>query len=313
MKNFTGNVLVKWKKTNLRELGLLVPTEISGTPEERAAAAKRSGLVDEEAVDETKLRDNMLRWVIDDIIPKMREKGFNPDNASQVAQFAQSIASGTGATGLATLITQVRTLTRDLDLEQGKVEGKPPIPGTIGQVAPVLQESSRVNVQAVQSEFESVLGELGQKFAVASIPLMESASTHMADLAKNISENKTLSDPVTLLKDSIVGATGIAALAVTSGLKSMASEDPGVRALGGAATTLTLAGISLNTAGLLMDATLSPLGAVIAGLGAAYYGITHPTDPKALATIGTAEQDEQRRAEKLFWTKQSLEVYHVTA
>jgi hypothetical protein len=86
----------------------------------------------------------------------------------------------------------------------------------------------------------------------------------------------------------------------------MASEDPGVRALGGAATTLTLAGVSLNAAGLLMDATLSPLGAVIAGLGAAYYGITHPTDPKALATFGTAEAEEQRRAEKLVWTREAL-------
>ena len=301
MKNFTGNVLVKWKKSNLRELGLLVPTEITD-----AASGKRAGFVDEEAKDETKLRDNMLRWVIDDVVPKMRERGFDPDNPSQVAQFAQSIASGTGATGLATLITQIRTLTRDLDLEQGKIEGKPPIPGKISEVAPVLQESSRVNVQAVQSEFESTLGELGQKFAVAAIPLMQSASTHMADIAKTINENKTLSDPVALLKDSIVGATGIAALAVTSGLKSMASEDPGVRALGGAATTLTLAGVSLNAAGLLMDATLSPLGAVIAGLGAAYYGITHPTDPKALATFGNAEADEQRRAEKLVWTREAL-------
>jgi hypothetical protein len=195
MKNFTGNVLVKWKKSNLRELGLLVPTEITD-----AASGKRAGFVDEEAKDETKLRDNMLRWVIDDVVPKMRERGFDPDNPSQVAQFAQSIASGTGATGLATLITQIRTLTRDLDLERGKIEGKPPIPGKISEVAPVLQESSRVNVQAVQSEFESTLGELGQKFAVAAIPLMQSASTHMADIAKTINENKTLSDPVALLK-----------------------------------------------------------------------------------------------------------------
>jgi hypothetical protein len=281
MNNLTGNVLTKFKKNNLRAMGMLVPATGPGAAvyEETAVPAHRdpktgrmhkattitkriSGLIEEQAESEDELRHNALRWAIGYARPKMLDMKMDPNNPTDVAKFVIPLTSGKGNVGLETLISQAPQLLRDLAL-QAK------IPVKADEVGKDLRESTRLTAIAAGQQMESVLGEVGQQLATVSLPYVQEATGALAKLAVQL-HDKTV-DPATAVAGAIYGGAGLAGLAVTSTLTALTSQDPSVRALGGAAAALEGSAAALTASAVALgggEGAASALGFLAKRAGA---------------------------------------------
>lgn len=272
IKQLSGDRIDKKRMANLIGMGLVQTEDVEVTKKNGKITTEKAvtGVIDEEL-----LRSNPLEWTNKYLLPKMVEKGLDPNNPTHINKFANMVTSDRTATsGLVTLLARYADFMRQaenfekLDTSQAKQDE-------------VIAQSGLIALGEAQSKVTTFLGLMATALESAAIPALNTFSSAMQSINEFIAPGGETSGK----NSAIVAGGGIAAAiaAITvvkagwswlsgSGaqtaatLANTAALNANTAALTGNAVTNGLPGESNKKGGWLRNlAILSSLGAIWAG------------------------------------------------
>lgn len=258
----SGTRIQKKQLARLAALGLI-------TTEQVAAGASSDGvsfteLVGAGAVDETQLRENILAWVRDRLIPAAQKAGVDTTDPTQVSKFASAITSDrTAIENVATLIARFHDLNRAVDqIEANRM--------TAEQARGVANDSLITSLQEARSQFSNVIESLVSSFKDTLIPAADATATALNALASFITGpdgEGSAGRAAGVAAGAGVAAIGAAAVG-RSILQSLFNPlNQSAVALNGSAAALTQAAVALRGSAAIGAAGAGAGAGAVAGTG----------------------------------------------
>lgn len=177
IKQLSGERVQKKQLARLMELGLITSKEVEAG---KVGNQTVTELVGGGAIDEAQLRSNILQWVVDNVIPKARDAGFDVSNPVEAARFAGEITSDRTATeALTSLLIRANELQSQVDRALGLDVSPERLQG-------VTDASLLVSLSAASEQFTSVLGEVGNSLSGVLIPAANGAASVLQQIASFI-------------------------------------------------------------------------------------------------------------------------------
>lgn len=255
IKQLAGLGTTKKVLANLEQFGFVSTKEVkSGTVGKR----KRTETVVDKPIDEDTLRQDLLKFIMERVIPQMTKEGLNPNNPVDATKMANKISSDrTAVDVISTLINRAAELRVQVDnaLKRDVSEKK---------IDTALSGSTTLSFEAVSNQFEGMLGEMAKSLNFILNPALKGVSNTISSISALFSGEA--SGGQKLLAAVGLGATaGVGALGATS-LAAFVTAGP---ALNTAAANLTLAAGALSRVAVAQGTSGLAGGAASAGAGAA--------------------------------------------
>lgn len=241
IKQLAGLGTTKKVLANLEQFGFVSTKEVkSGTVGKR----KRTETVVDKPIDEDTLRQDLLKFITERVIPQMVKEGLDPNKPVDATKMANKISSDrTAIDVISTLINRAAELRVQVDnaLKRDVSENK---------IASALSESTTLSFEAVSNQFEGMLGEMAKSLSFVLNPALKGVSNTISSISAMFSGDATGGQK--LFAAAGIGVTaGAGALGATS-LAAFVTAGP---ALNTAAANLTLAAGALSRGAVAQGAS----------------------------------------------------------
>lgn len=243
IKQLSGERVQKKQLNKLIEYGLITEGQVKTGELDGKTITE---IVGAGAVDEEGLRTNFYKWVNDVIIPTMKREGFDPNNPVEVSKFAGQITSDRTATdALASAIIRAQEISAQVNAALGFDVTKEGLQEVAGQ-------SVTASIQAVQEQFLSTMGAVGNSFESILIPALNATAGALSSLT-NFLYGEDGGNP--LRTGAVVGGAALGAYGLMKGGKAALNFfNPlmgSAIALDSSAAALTAAAVKLGGAGVV--------------------------------------------------------------
>lgn len=255
IKQLAGLGTTKKVLANLEQFGFISTKEVKSG---KVGKKTRTETVVDKPIDEDTLRQDLLRFITERVIPQMSKEGLNPSNPVDATKMANKISSDrTAVDVISTLINRAAELRIQVD-NALKRDVSP------DKIDKTLSQSTTLSFESVSNQFEGMLGEMAKSLSVVLNPALQGVSNTISSISALFSGEA--SGGQKLLAAAGLGATaGVGALGATS-LAAFVTAGP---ALNTAAGNLTLAAGALSRSAVAQGASGIAGGAASAGAGAA--------------------------------------------
>lgn len=255
IKQLAGLGTTKKVLANLEQFGFVSTKEVKSG---KVGKRTRTETVVDAPIDEDTLRQDLLKFVTERVIPQMVKEGLDPNKAVDATKMANKISSDrTAVDVISTLINRAAELRTQIDNALKRDVSEKVIDKN-------LSGSTTLSFEAVSNQFEGMLGEMAKSLNFILNPALKGVANTISSISALFSGEATGGQK--LLAAAGLGATaGVGAL----GFSSLAAFVTAGPALNVAAGNLNIAAAALSRSAIAQGASGVAGGAVGAGAGAA--------------------------------------------
>lgn len=238
IKQLSGERIQKRQLAQLREYGLVGSREVvTGTE----GGEPVTEIVSTGTVDEDKLRQNFVGWIIDNILPVLDREGFDSSSPTDVARFAGGVTSDRTATAaLVAGILRAQEITKSVD--RALTNDTSP-----ERIDSVIDSSLLVSLAEVSGQFANVLGEVTRSMESSLIPVLDLVSSGLNNLANFLSGPDGQGSALRTTTVALGGAAAVGA-GVAGGRALLARLSPNTQAVSANTIAVNQNTLALNRA-----------------------------------------------------------------